>query len=340
MSGADFPDLLGDLPADSTGTRPVGSENLDSLDVGKGADVAEIRLEDQVALLALGDQARTGVGGIPRPVSIGAPGWGRLPVSFDGIPMGQGVVHWDNAAWFPIRGIGRFGLGGGADAVRKGEGAGRLISAESFSGPARPASVVSLLGGSYGHRLAELDFARQFGPVAFHADVADFGHDGFGVIGRTDASRGFARLDFSTLGFATRIGIGLAAGSMEAGGVALDSGTESTDESSFTLHLARPTRFGRLDISLLSESSRLEIESLTAESFHLSRGRLWGEAAGTWSSETLEARLAIFGSSEERKGASLDDNRFSGGGLLLAGLWRWSPAWQLDGAFRIRQAEP
>ncbi|MDZ4804580.1 MAG: hypothetical protein SGI90_06955 [Candidatus Eisenbacteria bacterium] len=340
VRGIGLPDLLGASPADSSAVPPTGSEYLDSLNVGPGADLAFIRFEDQVARLALGDQARTGVEGIARPTSLGSPGWGRLTASLDGFPMGQGVVHWDNAAWFPIRGISRFGLAGGAAAIRNGEGAGRVVLAETFPGQTRPASVVSLLGGSFGHRLAELDFARQFGAVAFHADVADFGHDGFGVIGRTDASRGFARLDFSVLGFEARFGLGLAAGSMEAGGAALDSGTESTDESSITFRLTRPMRSGRLEISVLSESSRLAIESLTTDSFRLTRGRWWGEATRIWSSQKLEGRVAVFASRETRTGVLPDDGRFDGGGLLVAGQWHGSPAWQFETALRLRLAEP
>lgn len=336
----DFPDLLGAAPPDSVALPPTRSENLDSLNVGAGADVAYFRLEDQVALLALGDQARTGVGGINRPNTLGSPGWGRLPTVLDGFPTGQGIVHWDNPAWFPIRGIQRFGLLGGAEAVMNGDGAGRVVSAESFSGPPRPVSVVSLLGGSFGHRLAELDFARQFGKLAFHADVADFGHDGYGVIGRTDASRGFARFDFPMMGLDAGFGVGLAAGTMEAGGAGLDSGVESTDESSFRFRLTKPMGEGHLRLSVLTESSRLEIESATAESFRLTRGRWWGEAERVWKSASLAGRVALFASRETREGVLTEEGRFVGGGFLLAGQWQWSSAWKVAGALRLRSAEP
>lgn len=335
-----FPDIWGGAPPDSAAVPPTRSEYLDSLNVGRGADVASFRLEDQVALLALGDGARTGVSGIHRPNTLGSPGWGRLPTSLDGYPTGQGIIHWDNAAWFPIRGIRQFGLSRGAAAIRHGEGAGRLVAAESFAGTPRPTSVVSLIGGSFGHRLAELDFARRFGAVAFHADVADFGHDGFGVIGRTDASRGFARFDFPMLGCDAGFGIGLAAGTMDAGGIGIDSGTESTGESSITFRLTRPMNSGHLRLSVLKEASRLEIESLTADGFRLARGRWWGEAERVWTGMTLEGRVALFASRETREGVLPDDGRFGGGGILAGGCWNWSPEWQIDGSLRFRVAEP
>ncbi|HEX7879119.1 MAG TPA: hypothetical protein VF720_06895, partial [Candidatus Eisenbacteria bacterium] len=175
--------LPGEAPADTGYVVPTAGQSLDTLDVDRNADRALVHPGDQVAGIAGGDQARTGVPGIVRPWLVGGPGYGRLPLVVDGFPVGQGVVHWDNPAWFPPRAIDRFELTGGAGALVGDGSAGRALTANTFAGPARPVSVVSLLGGSFGHRLAELDFARQFGSVGFHADVADYGHDGFGPVG-------------------------------------------------------------------------------------------------------------------------------------------------------------
>jgi hypothetical protein len=330
-----FSGLLGEAPADTGRHAPTAGQSLDTLDVGRNADRALVHPGDQVASFAGGDQVRTGVPGIVRPWLVGGPGYGRLPLVLDGFPVGQGVVHWDNPAWFPVRALDHLGLAGGAGALLGDGGAGRVLSGATFRGPVRPASVVSLLGGSFGHRLAELDFARQFGPVGFHADVADYGHDGFGPVGRTDAARGFARLDFPMFGFTTTLGIGIAAGTMEAFG-ALDEGTESTDESSFSLRATR----GAWDLRLLRESSRLEIEALVAESFRLTRGRWWGEAARDWRGGRATWRLAAFGSLEERSGVLDDEASFASGGVGL-GVSRPAFGSALAGArLRVLRAEP
>jgi hypothetical protein len=338
--GSVFHRLLGEAPPDTGRGRPAIGAALDSLDVGRHADAGAFHLTDQAAALAGGDAARTGVPGIARPYLVGGPGYGRLPLVVDGFPAGQGVVHWDDPAWFPVRGLARFELAGGAGALAADGGAGRTLVADTFAGPARPASVVSLMGGSFGHRLAELDFARQFGRVKFHADVADYGHDGFGVIGRTDAARGFGRLDFPLSGFDATARVGLASGEMDAGGAGVDQGIEMTKSSSFALHLGRAAGAGRWDLRVLRESSRLEVESFGAESFQLTRGRWWGQAARTWRGGTVDWTASAFGSAEERDGVLPGSATFAGGG---AGLAVRAPAFGTGEAaarFRVASLEP
>lgn len=346
--GVSWRGLLGSAPPDSEFIAAARFEGLDSVTVARPADVGLFRFEEQVERFAGGDAARPGVEGIVRPHALGGAGAGRLPFVLDGFPIGRGHAAWGTPGWFPTRAVPALSLTAGPGARGAGGGP-HVLVAETRPGPDRPASVVVLGGGDFGHRLAELDFARRFGPVRVHADVADFGHDGFGPVGRIDGARGFVRFDFTAFGFDALLDAGLASGEMTALDANLDSGVETTDDAFLGLRLRRPWGRGALELRLLRETNRLAVESFAFGGFRLNRGRWWAEAERTLESGAGEWRASLAGALETSGGlradtefaaleAALGHRRPVGGARLETEvrLARREPAgWQLEPSARL-----
>jgi hypothetical protein len=345
--------LLGEAPPDSEHVAETRFEGLDSLTVARQADRGLFHYEEQVERFAGGDAARLGVEGVTRPHSFGVAGAGRLPLTLDGFPIGRGHASWGAPGWFPSRALSRIGVQSGPAAGGEGGGA-HVLAAETRPGPERPASIVALGGGDFGHRLAELDFARRFGNVGFHADVADFGHDGFGTIGRIDGARGFARFDFTAFGFDALLDAGLSSGEMTALDANLDTGTEMTDDAFFGLRLTRPWGAGALELRLLRESNHYRLESFSTVGFEVERGRWWAEGARTFRAGSGDWRASLAAALETSGGlradtdfagveAALGHERPLGGAHLAAELRlaRREPAgWQIEPSARLSGGSP
>lgn len=338
--------LLGDSP-DSTNRSHAVAAGLDSVDVQREADRGYISIEELAGQLAGADVARVGMDGVVLPMDLTGAGRGRVTLQFDDIPAGDGLVHWDNYAWVPIRGLESLvadrGAFGGNGLVEP-PGAGGRLTARSSTPGIQPLSTVALTGGSFGHRLAEMDFARTFGKFGFHADAADLTHggfvEGFGGFGPASRTRGFVRLTFPLLGYRTALSAALSSGRVSNPGVD-DDGLEKTGERHLwaTFERGGGRRFSRL--TLLNGSSRLETAgSGSSRAFHLRDSR-WRAAfqarrpagsRGEWGLDLAFVR-------ETRTGVLSEDNAFLGGGGVLS-FANYAGSWNYGARFGVRGQEP
>jgi len=244
-------------PPDSLSRAPVPAGGLDSLNVTQAADLGHVFLEEIVETqVAGGDAALTGVEGVPRGIDLTGAGRGRTTLSFDGLPAGDGLVHWDNFTWLPVRALSGVEIHRSPDGGSELSGAGGHISAAVLPAGDVPQSAVAITGGSFGHRLAEIDFARKFGSFGFHADLADYSHAGFGVLGPVESRRGFGKLTFPLWGFDAALAAVIGSGETSSLG-ATGTGLETTAERRFSAVLRRGTGPKATTLSLLRRSSRI-----------------------------------------------------------------------------------
>jgi hypothetical protein len=311
--------LYGDPPDSTARIADAASDGLDSLNVAIWADAGQISIDDLAWKLAGGNVANLGMDGVVHPLDVTGAGRGRTTLDLNGLPAGGGVIHWDNFGWVPIRGVSRLGISRTPVVIagRDDGGAGGHLSVTTIAPGKQPLSTVSITGGSYGHRLAELDFSRTFGKYGFHADVADFNHGGFGSFGETGRTRGLGELTFPFQGYRVALSAAIASGGASFP-ASNDEELQKTAEHRYALTFERRAGNGLTQWSLLRHASHLETGGFsTVLPFTLDDGRwrfgfrqMLSAGASIWTFDLDVTR-------ETRSGVLSEDGEFPGiGGAL------------------------
>ncbi len=295
-----FRRLTGDAPPPDS---LAASVPFDTLNARAWADRGFVTQPELLNHAAGFDNGRTGVEGVFRPLDFGSSGRGGLPLTFDGLPGGPRVIHWGNRSWIPVRALDRLEILPGVEGEEPGSAG--ALRMDTFRPGDRPTSTVGLTGGSYGHRLAELDFERRFGKTDFHADVAQLTHEGFGAFSDVESTRGFLRLDFPMAGLGWSLDGVLNSGRLTYLESFLPEGMEETDERRLAVKVRRPG--GVVTATFLHHLSRLEVLD-APDPFALSSGitRIGVEAAPRRSRWTLGVSAAR----ETRAGVRAEDADF------------------------------